>query len=107
MGTYKSLETSVIGNYVSIVAAEIMRINNGVCAFTGDIIYVGIQAVSICCVDGSGHAGGDYAFHHDWNSWLEVSEKVLRLVWERHTKDVQALSDEGIYCGSEVASEVC
>lgn len=58
------LETCRIRNDVAVVAAEVVGVNNGIGSFSiGDVVYDIGETGFVGGVDGSGHGGGDYAFH--------------------------------------------
>lgn len=67
-GFPEGLETGVVGDYVAVVAAEVVGIDDGVGAFGGYVVYVGYEGGLVGCVGGAGHGGRDYALHHDWDT---------------------------------------
>ncbi len=77
--TYESLKSSIVCDDISIITAEIVRINNRVGAFAGDIVHVGLQSLRVCLIDGPTHAEGNDAFHHYGNSLLISQSSLLEI----------------------------
>ncbi len=68
--TYESLKSSVICDDIAIITAEIVRINDRVGSFAGDVVHVSLQALSVCLTDDPSYAGRNYAFPSLWETLL-------------------------------------
>lgn len=68
------LEGCGVGDHITIVPSEVVWVNDCVRSFgIRDIVHDAGEAAFVRCIDGSGHAARDYAFHEDrdaWGSWL-------------------------------------
>ena len=64
------LEAGVVGDDVVVVAAEIVRVDDGVGTLGGYVVDVVYEGRLVGCVGGASHGGGDNALHHDWDTWL-------------------------------------
>ena len=62
-------ESSVVGDDVTVITAEVMGVEDRVGTFRGDIIEVLDHGLAVCGVYSASHGSGDQSFHHDWDAW--------------------------------------
>lgn len=61
-------ETCVIRNDISVVTSEVVRIEDSIGSFRGNIIEVCNHGISVSCIDATSHCRGNKPLHHDGNT---------------------------------------